>query len=403
MNLVSETYNSNPQFSFVDQFKLSLDRVYLDDFNQTYEKLFKSYRLQKIEIEQLEMEINLNLDRIFKNFDDQIPEDLDYKDYLIEYLSVLKKMLFESIKSNINILYYDSHKFNKNNFDNNYNKFLEDKYTFKILDIEIKNKILDICNSKINYFNKLSQTKVCSRDELSVNGGILIKRVIYLLNKNFNSNGTNDLISKYMNTEYEVTGCALELSPSNSNWWIGYGVGSEKTKYAHIDNSPIYPKAICYLTNVSFDNGPTSFFPKIYDELNINHLQDLIGRNIPLIGDYKNTKYIKNIIRNNNNFFEDKIVRKIFMTLPSELLFNSHIGWDINPDSELESKFLKSEKKFIAKSGSYVVFDGARLFHRGGMVKSDFRVALQIVFGKKLSKLSKLKNIINNVSKKFFI
>ena len=90
------------------------------------------------------------------------------------------------------------------------------------------------------------------------------------------------------------------------------------------------------------------------------------------------------------------------MSLPSELYFNSHIGWDINSNSALEEEFLKSEKEFVAESGSYVVFDGARLFHRGGMVKKDFRVALQIVFGKKLSKLSKLKKIINNVSKKFF-
>lgn len=402
MNLVSKIYEGNSFFRFENQFKLSLNQAAFNDFNQNYGILFKNSKFTDEKIKQINKNLNLCLDKIFKDFDNQIPYNLDYKKYLIEYLAILKKMISESINNNLSVLLFENYKPKEVNVDENYENFLKNKYIFKRLDNDIKNKILKICNNKIQYFKKISQKKICSREELSINRGALVRRVISLLNKNFNSNGTNDLISKYMNTEYEVTACSLELSPSNSDWWKGYGQSEAKTKYAHIDNSPIYPKAICYLVNVDNANGPTSFFPGIYDNLNVNYLQDLVGRSVPIISSRKDAYYLRNIIKNSYNFFEHEIARKMFMSLPSELYFNSHIGWDINSNSALEEEFLKSEKEFVAESGSYVVFDGARLFHRGGMVKKDFRVALQIVFGKKLSKLSKLKKIINNVSKKFF-
>jgi hypothetical protein len=237
---------------------------------------------------------------------------------------------------------------------------------------------------------------------MTLDSGLDIKRIIYLLNKNFNSNGTNKLVSQYMNCEYEVTGCALEFSPSNANWWHGYSGSEIKTKYIHLDNSSINPKAICYLSDVNLENGPTSFFPGIYEKLEINYLQDLIGRNVPAISSSKTLNKLKKIIRDDFNFFDNIIIRKLFMCLPEELLFNSHIGWDIPVNNSLEKKFLKSEKTFTGNAGSYVLFDGAKLFHRGGMVKSGHRIALQIVFGEKVNIYKKSKNLIINALKRLY-
>ena len=224
MNLVSKIYESNSFFRFENQFKLSLNQAAFNDFNQNYGILFKNSKFTDEKIKQINKNLNLCLDKIFKDFDDQIPHNLDYKKYLIEYLAILKKMISESINNNLSVLLFENYKPKEVNVDENYENFLKNKYIFKRLDNDIKNKILKICNNKIQYFKKISQKKICSREELSINRGALVRRVISLLNKNFNSNGTNELISKYMNTDYEVTACALELSPSNSDWWKGYGV-----------------------------------------------------------------------------------------------------------------------------------------------------------------------------------
>jgi hypothetical protein len=237
---------------------------------------------------------------------------------------------------------------------------------------------------------------------MTLDSGFVIKKIIYLLNKNFNSDGTNNLVSQYMNCDFEVTGCALEFSPSNASWWHGYGNMDIKTKYIHLDNSSIHPKAICYLSDVNLENGPTSFFPKIYENLEINYLQDLIGKNVCIISSSKNLYKLKKIIGDGFNFFENKIIRELFMCLPGELIFNSHLGWDIPADDPFEKKLLNSEKIFTGSSGSYVIFDGAKLFHRGGMVKSGHRVALQIVFGKKVNIYKKSKILITNAIKKIF-
>ena len=61
---------------------------------------------------------------------------------------------------------------------------------------------------------------------------------------------------------------------------------------------------------------------------------------------------------------------KIFPLCLSDLQFNSHLGWDILPNSTLEKHIIERESIITGKAGSLVVFDGARLLYRGGMVNS---------------------------------
>ena len=37
--------------------------------------------------------------------------------------------------------------------------------------------------------------------------------------------------------------------------------------------------------------------------------------------------------------------------------------------------------KVIGEAGTFIVFDGGTLPHRGGLLKSNERVALQVIFG----------------------
>lgn len=68
------------------------------------------------------------------------------------------------------------------------------------------------------------------------------------------------------------------------------------------------------------------------------------------------------------------------MRLPECLRFNSHMGWDVAPGSELESSLASNERKMTGPAGTFIAFDGARLLHRGGLMQEGERLALQVIF-----------------------
>jgi hypothetical protein len=81
------------------------------------------------------------------------------------------------------------------------------------------------------------------------------------------------------------------------------------------------------------------------------------------------------------------------MLLPETLRFNSHFGWDILSGSQLEDVIADSEEVMLGDSGKFVVFDGSRLLHRGGLIEEGERLVLQVIFwpripiGKKLAQI----------------
>ena len=195
-----------------------------------------------------------------------------------------------------------------------------------------------------------------------------------------------------MRKDYHVTGLALELSTPKSTWWRKKEITDKnpKTLYAHLDESPIYPKSICYLSNVSEVNGPTSFYPSIFKSLNLNYLQDIIGRVVDTVGDHPELKKVYN--NNIEQKFECKTFKSHFEMLPDDLKFYSHFGWYVKPDSQIENKMISDEIQLVGKKGSFVVFDGAKIVHRGGLLDSGERIVLQIVFGPKKTLLQKIIN-----------
>jgi hypothetical protein len=53
----------------------------------------------------------------------------------------------------------------------------------------------------------------------------------------------------------------------------------------------------------------------------------------------------------------------------------------------------------LGKAGLFVVFDGSKLFHRGGCIKKDTRLVLQITFGERLNIMKKIiKKLYNIIS-----
>ena len=279
------------------------------------------------------------------------------------------------------------------------NVLYEKKFFFNQIKLDTLNKILNISKKYKKIFEINISKKLNSRKDLSTNTGKDIRKIIKILNNEFDQNGVNNIVSNYVKKKFEVIGCAIELSTPDSTWWKESGNKkiSSQTIYAHIDQSLTCPKSICYLSDVEIENGPTSFYPDIYENLKLNFFQNIFGRINLNVGQNKNSKLYK-IYNNDSNRLNDSPERlKHLSKIPKNIFFDSHLGWYIKKDSRLEKLFLQKEKFMLGKAGLFVVFDGSKLFHRGGCIKKDTRLVLQITFGERLNIMKKIIKKIHNI------
>lgn len=221
------------------------------------------------------------------------------------------------------------------------------------------------------------------REDLSANTGKAVRAIRAVLNREFQALGVLDAVSSYAGRKTRVIGLSLELSVPQATWWKNAIAGLERppqTLYAHLDETISCPKSIVYLSDVTEQNGPTGCYPGAYEAMQLNPLQEMIGRVVGTVGtrpdsplkDYYAKQYHQSV--NSENF------RRHFMRLPECLRFNSHMGWDVLPGSELEIQLAASERKMTGPAGTFIAFDGACLLHRGGLMQEGERLALQVIF-----------------------
>jgi hypothetical protein len=365
-----ENYNKKNLFLFKIYLK-KIDNVYNNFLNKKnfsqkeVNKNFKIINNYSYKIFNFLKKCSINKSKDYEIFIDEI------KTLYIQYLGELKN-------------YYCS---TKVIFSTNYNAQLFCKgYFFDKLHDKDINKILTISNKSIQYFKKNIKKKLLSREDLSINTGNKIRKIIKILNNKFKEKGILDEVSQYMQKNYKVIGCSLELSAPNSSWWKNEQknnstiINSNQTWYAHVDQSKIFPKAILYLTDVTNLNGPTSFYPNALQKLKLNFFTDCVGKIIDSVAD--NNVYLKKIYKPiNGKLMNCKTFKSHFEKLPNSIKFNSHFGWYVKKNTKLEKMLVKNEIKMLGKKGTFVVFDGARILHRGGLIKKKTRLVLQIVFG----------------------
>lgn len=279
----------------------------------------------------------------------------------------------------------------------------KNKFFYSQLKPDTLCKILNIVNKYKKKFEINISKKLNSREDLSVNVGKDIRNIIKILNNEFDQNGVNNIVSNYINKKFEVVGCSIEISTPDSTWWKeSENINiSKQTLYAHIDQSLICPKSICYLSDVKIENGPTSFYPEIYDELKLNFFQNIFGRIHNNVGQKKKSKLYKIYNKDSSRLDRSPERLKQISKIPKNFFFDSHIGWYIKKESGLEKMFLQKEKFMLGKKGLLVVFDGSKLFHRGGCIIKDTRLVLQITFGEKINIaqkiITKITRIIQNI------
>jgi hypothetical protein len=381
-SLFRKNYQKHPAFIF-DEDEWLIDTNDLIRFADLYILAKqKGHTLDKKILKFIQGESSFIVEKIFSTMKSQAT-DKHEKYFLDELKSKCIKLLDDEFSWYGRILSIDKIKLGNPYQNKNLSKLKNDYFFVGHLSDKVISKIKYLSENQINIFKKNQLLGKLKRTDLSVNRGALIRKIIKILNKEFSRLGVLDVISAYTGSRMHVSGCALELSVPDATWWknsiplVGKG---PKTMYAHLDEGIGFPKAIAYLSDVNQDSGPTSCYPGVYKSLQLNPLQELIGRIIGEVGSSKSSNLFKFYRKSYHQSMNSENFRRHFMRLPAQLRFNSHMGWDIIPKSILEKKMTSSEMVLNDKAGTFIAFDGARLFHRGGLVKKNNRLALQIIF-----------------------
>lgn len=258
-----------------------------------------------------------------------------------------------------------------------------ERHFFGRIPVDAVEELRSLAAKDMGQFRANAAAGRLKRDDLSVNTGATVRAIRAVLNREFTALGVLDAVSVYMGRKTRVSGLALELSVPQATWWQNALVGLERpphTLYAHLDETIAFPKSIVYLTDVTDQNGPTGCYPGAYEAMQLNPLQEIIGRVIGTVGNRPDSPLKDYYAKQYHQSVNSKNFRKHFMRLPECLRFNSHMGWDVAPGSELESTLSTSEQKMTGPAGTFIAFDGARLLHRGGLMQKGERLALQVIF-----------------------
>ena len=379
---LASSYTRHPCFQF-DQPELVLDVETLHSFVRPYEavRAFNS-RLSKRQFESCCRQCQDSLSAIFESLAAQT-QDARELVFQEELRAQCERLMFEELKHYYAATSRDFAVFTNPQTQDDALRLRQDQFYFGALSAAAVAEILSIGTKDLARFRENAVHGRVTRDELSANSGPAIRHIVRVLNNEFKALGVLDAVSAYAGSRMSVTGLALELSVPQSSWWSNVFEAlprAPQTLYAHVDEAIRYPKSIVYLTQVTEKTGPTSCYKDAFASFGLNPLQELVGRVVGNVGnatgsplrDYYGKKYHQSM--------SSARFRQHFMRLPAAMRFNSHLGWDVCPGSELEQSMADSEQLMLGAPGTFLVFDGARLLHRGGMVQEGERIALQVVF-----------------------
>jgi hypothetical protein len=264
-------------------------------------------------------------------------------------------------------------------------RLFRERYFFGSLPPAAVAEILSLGSAHLARFRAAAAAGRHKRDDLTLSQGNEIRGIMAILNAEFARSGVLDALAAYSGQRVWVNGLAMELSVPHSRWWesaLPSLPRAPQTVYAHLDEAIANPKAIVYLSDVTSGHGPTSCYPGAFDDLALNPLQALVGRVVGNVGNGVDSPLLSYYQKSYHQSMTSMRFRQHFLRLPRVLRFNSHFGWDVLPGSRAESSLAARERFMIGRAGTYLVFDGARLLHRGGMPQEGERIALQVLFAK---------------------
>ena len=360
------------------------------------------------------MQINPNLELLIQDLNHNFTKKADGRNYN-ECIKIINQ-IFQLIKTNDEIynLFLDELEKNfliyfknliKNNISRNHtneissDELLKEKVSIKNLEKKLIDYILNSIKPEIAVLKKNELQNKIERSDLTISGGAKIRNIINILNKELSLNGHMNSVSSYLGQKSWISGLAIELSSEKSNWWKHQKNTKEpKTLAVHLDKDFASIKSILYLTDVNENSGPFSVYPYIYENLKLNIAQDIVGRIIHETAINTKIKKLVNYFnfKNKAQPFLSENFKKIYNSIPKNITFDSHFGWELNADSKEEKEILEKKKTILGGAGTLITFDGSTLFHSGGLVKKGNRLVFQIIYSKKeniyFHYLKKIKN-----------
>jgi hypothetical protein len=374
--LVKANYENHPSFSGfgIDNLELNTDLV--NEFNSEYGDPKVHSNTEALE-KKLTNLLSLN-SQIFESLAFQVNDDVHklFFSYLGEAISKFLEEEFEFRKKVVS----RRSPVTDPQLNEKVHKLEAESHFMGKLSENATNHILKLSESALKDFRVNVSLGKVSRNDLSINQGDLVRKIGWIIDKEFRRNSVFEAVSDFFGIAYDHTGLSLELSTEKSVWWKNKINDSlpPRTMYAHLDEAFFAPKSIVYLSDVLASSGPTSCYPKLYKELNNNPLKDIVGR---VVGTVSGRSELVNFYKSEyHQAFSSPQFRNHFMSIPELIRFNSHFGWDVLPNSDLEKFMVQKENVMLGVPGDFVVFDGAQLLHRGGLITQGERVVLQVVF-----------------------
>jgi hypothetical protein len=194
--------------------------------------------------------------------------------------------------------------------------------------------------------------------------------------------GIFDMLSAYYGENFRTVGFVIHYSHPKDKWFRVFddlGLEMPRTTQMHYDLAFSPPKAMLYLNDVSEDQGAFSFIPKDTD-WELFGIGLALKKEILYAVSYYTTETFGKSVTGNSSIFRYPEARRAFASLPRILRATAHQGDHILNDTPLSSALLKAERVVTGKAGTMPLFAGSHVLHRGGVVRSGERVALQIVF-----------------------
>lgn len=376
------SYKQHPAFNF-EQGEWLLDTKLSEAFDQAvvaHRQCAKS--LDKTSEAALYANVSSALSNIFARLSQQASDNYE-RDFLQELQRAIERVLEEERAWFRKPPVAHSFCLTGNGALDNAIRMQADRHFFGVLPKSAVDEMKAIGEPALTVFRANAANGKTKREDLSANSGPVVRAIRKILNREFRKLGVLDAVSAYAGRSMTVTGLALELSVPQATWWRNAILDlprSPNTLYAHLDESIVYPKSIVYLTNVTEKQGPTSCYPAAYEAMHLGVLQELVGRVIGTVGNGEQSPLRAYYDKQYHQSVNSEKFRRHFMRLPQALRFNSHIGWDVMPDSRFEESLERIEHKMIGPAGTFIAFDGARLLHRGGLMQEGERVALQVIF-----------------------
>ena len=205
---------------------------------------------------------------------------------------------------------------------------------------------------------------------------------VRIVNEFAEQSGIFDMLSAYFGREFRKAGFVLHLSHPKDTWFHVFddiGMPPPRSAQFHFDLKAKAPKAMCYLNDIDLANGPFSVVrrddPWAHFGTEIAFRKELNYAIMKYVAEQYDLK-----VRGNTSFYRFVEARRAFGTLPRPLLGTAGPGDHAADGTALSQLLLDRETKITGEAGTMPVFAGSHILHRGGLVTSGERLALQIVF-----------------------